>query len=192
MISGGLSPEEATAMLQKWAAVIGKAASDTVAGFIEGTADRSSNMRVRAADYRAKLQQLFAVHGALESRFPKEDMTALLSSPKSFARKVADEAGELWSRQVINALDMLYFWMRQPRARVAFRKELAAATPEERQIVLHSQRLLTRQRTISEMFLDNLVGKDFSVPLAFYLDRAPQYLRDMDSLESRLAADGKP
>ena len=88
----------------------------------------------------------------------------------------------LLRQQVVNALDLMYFWMYQPQARVVLRRHLVAATAEEREIILQTQRLLERQRPISEMFLDNLVGKNFSPPLAFYLDKSPVYLRDMQRL----------
>jgi hypothetical protein len=67
-----------------------------------------------------------------------------------------------------------------------FYRHLATCTAEERQIILASQRLLERQRRISEMFLDDLVGKNFSPPLAFYLAKSPAYLRDMARLAARL------
>ena len=57
-------------VLQKWAAVISKAASDCVAGVIEGLADRYENIRVRARDYSAKLRQLFDTYARLELLFP--------------------------------------------------------------------------------------------------------------------------
>jgi hypothetical protein len=51
--------------LQKWAAVISKFASDCVAGVIEGLADRQTNIRIRLADYKAKLALLFALFARL-------------------------------------------------------------------------------------------------------------------------------
>jgi hypothetical protein len=80
---------------------------------------------------------------------------------------------------------MLFFWMRQPRARPAFLRLLAAASPEERQIIIRTQFLLERQRKIGQMLLDGLVGKQFSAPLAFYLDKSKGYLEDMRLLLTR-------
>jgi len=200
--AGGMSPAEANAMLQLWAAVIGKAASDTVAGFIEGTADRNANMRVRFEDYRAKLSLLLDVHGRLEVLFPDRDVIEMLKSPKKFLRRaleerdrssrisepapplngVEEEVRDLQRQQIINALDMMYLWMYQPRARVVFRRLLASMTVDERQIVLATQRLLERRRAISELFLDELVGENFSQPLAFYLDKSPMYLRNIQKI----------
>jgi hypothetical protein len=53
--------------LQKWAAVISKGASDTMAGVIEGTADRFTNIQTRFQDYADTLSQLFDTYGRLEA-----------------------------------------------------------------------------------------------------------------------------
>jgi len=52
--------------LQKWAAVTSKLASDTVAAVIEGLADRHNNVRVRLADYRAKLIAMYDAFARLD------------------------------------------------------------------------------------------------------------------------------
>jgi hypothetical protein len=181
---GGMTSAEASSMLQAWAAVIAKFASDLVAGFIEGAADRNARVQTLVADYRSKLADLLDAHGRLETLFPDQDVLEMLESPKEFLRTVAREAREIEVRQIINALDLMYFWMLQPRARPVFKRLLDAATPEERRIILRTQRLLERQRAVSELFLDNLVGKNFSQALAFYLGKAPAYLKDMGELAS--------
>jgi len=189
MLLGGMEWIAATAMLQSWAAVIGKLASDTVAGFIEGTADRNVALRLRHKDYSSKIARLLEVHGRLEAMFPKVDVAACLASPKEFFRTLGLEALELEAQQIINSLDLMYFWMLQPRARVVFKDKLAAASPEERQIILRTQRLLERKRPVSELFLQDLVGKNFSPPLAFYLDRSASYLADMRQLADQFGVD---
>ena len=42
--------------------------------------------------------------------------------------------------------------------------------------------MLKRYREISQMFVDGLVGKNFSRALAFYLDRSDKYLLDMEKM----------
>ncbi|MDH3329113.1 MAG: hypothetical protein OEM01_07775, partial [Desulfobulbaceae bacterium] len=54
-------------VLQKWAAVISKLASDCVAGFIEGLSDRYNNIRFRSMDYAAKISQVFVTYASLET-----------------------------------------------------------------------------------------------------------------------------
>ncbi len=53
-------------------------------------------------------------------------------------------------------------------------KELS---PEELRIFVQTQSILSREREISQLFLDGIVGKNFSRALSFYLDRSGQYLR---------------
>jgi len=47
---------------------------------------------------------------------------------------------------------------------------------EELQILTSSQLILQRQRDISQLFIDGIVGKNFSRALSFYLDRSEEYL----------------
>lgn len=184
----GMSAQAASEALQKWATLIAKAASDTVAGLIEGTADRAANLRTRRADYKVKMAQVLDIHGRLEVLLPDANVLDMLESPKQLLRTIEKEARDLETQLIANSLDLMYFWTYQPRAPLAFRQLLAGAQPEERQIILRSQRVLERERAISEMFLDNLVGKRFSRALAFYLDKWPNYLAAMKRLDEHEAS----
>ncbi len=180
--------------LQKWAAVISKAASDCVAGVIEGLADRYENIRLRMRDYRVKLGQLFDTYARLELLFPEMDVLAMLEAPKEFIRALGNEAQELERIIIINALDLLYFWMYQPRARSVLMARIRGMSEEERQIFVRSQYILQRQREISQLFLDGIIGRNFSRGLAFYLDRYEEYLeslRKMAFLDPAPPTDGQ-
>ncbi|MBU3932143.1 MAG: hypothetical protein KKF01_06850, partial [Proteobacteria bacterium] len=166
-------------VLQKWAAVISKAASDCIAGIIEGLADRYENIRVRTIDYTAKLDQLFDAYARLELLFPETDVLEMLESPKKFMQTLSAEAQDLERIILINALDLLYFWMYQPRARSVLQARILSMSEEERQIFLRSQYILQREREISQLFLDGIIGKNFSRGLAFYLDRYREYLESL-------------
>jgi hypothetical protein len=179
-------------ILQKWAAVISKAASDCVAGIIEGLADRYENMRQRARDYRAKLGQLFDTYARLEILFPEMDVLAMLEAPKEFIRTLSSEAQELERIIIINALDLLYFWMYQPRARSVLMARIRAMSEEERQIFVRSQYVLQRQREISQLFLDGIIGRNFSKGLAFYLDRYEEYLASLQRMARTQGAPQAP
>ncbi len=163
-------------VLQKWAAVISKAASDCVAGVIEGTADRFQNIRMRRVDFENKLDQLFDAYSRLEILFPEMDILELIASPKKLIRTISTEARDLEKTIITNALDMMYFWMYQPHARTVLRNIVRNMSREERQLLLGAQMILKRQKEISQMFIDGLVGKRFSRPLAMYLDRSDAYL----------------
>ena len=163
-------------MLQRWAAVISKAASDTVAGFIEGLADRMRNINLRALDYRGKLKQVLETFARLEVRFPETDALKMLAQPKMLLHHSSDDVRHLGDIMIINALDLMYFWMYQPRAQTVFRALSTRLSQEEREIINLSQLVLSRQREVSQLFLDGLVGNHFSRALSFYLDRWSQYL----------------
>jgi hypothetical protein len=169
-------------ILQRWAAVISKLASDCVAGVIEGASDRFQNIRRRYRDYRARLKQLFDVYAELELLFPEETVLALLSDPRKSRVSHNAEARELEKILIVNALDLLYFWLYQPRSRTALRRFLREMEPEEREIFLGTQTVLRRHKEISQMFIDGVVGKNFMKALSFYLDRSEAYLRDIEKM----------
>ncbi|ACS78405.1 hypothetical protein [Maridesulfovibrio salexigens] len=176
---------DATGILQKWAAIISKFASDGVAAFIEGLADRQANIKARIAGYKMKITQLFSVFSKLDLMFPEEDVLEMLQSPKIMMRTLSKEARDLEKLIIVNALDLMYFWLYQPRSRKALSSILQSMSREEWLIFYRSQLILKRHKEISQVFVDGLVGKDFSKALSFYLDQSPQYLADMEKLGKR-------
>ncbi|MFP4532969.1 MAG: hypothetical protein ACLFNS_09830 [Desulfobacterales bacterium] len=171
-------------ILQTWAAVISKFASDCVAGVIEGTVDRSKNIQHRISDYRQKLNQFLDVYARLEMIFPEDDVYNLLDRPMEWYQSADENARDLIKILIINALDLLYFWMYQPRARTAFRDMLRDLAPDERCVLIKAQSILRMEREISQMFIDGIVGRHFSKPLAFYLSSSGEYLRAIDKLNA--------
>ena len=176
---------DVSGVLQKWAAIISKLASDCVAAGIEGLADRQVNIRARMRDYQTKIAQLFAVFSRLDLLFPEEDVLEILQSPKIMIETLTYEAAEQERLIIVNALDLMYFWMYQPRARRALASIVHSMTREEWLIFFRSQLVLNRYQEISQVFVDGLVGKNFSKALSFYLDRYEGYLRDLEKLGTR-------
>ncbi len=168
-----------TDVLQKWAAIISKAASDSMAGIIEGTSDRYNNIRTRFRDYRQKLSELLSIYAQLELLFPETDSYDLIQNAERFRKKAHHEARDLEKIITIHSLDLLYFWMYQPRARSALDQLLRNINEEERHLLVTSQLTLLRQRDISQMFIDGILGHDFARGLAFYLSRYGEYLEAM-------------
>ncbi len=169
-------------VLQKWAAVISKAASDFVAGIIEGLSDRYTNIQSRFREYRKKLSGLFRVYAQLEVMFPETGTREILEKPCRYAVRNNAEARDLEKIVMVHVLDMLYFWMYQPRARTALLRMLNTISEEDRQLLVTSQFALDRNREISQMFIDGILGKDFARALSFYLARSPEYLNVMKQL----------
>ncbi len=169
-------------VLQKWAAIISKFASDCVAAVIEGLADRQTNIRARLAGYRLKISQLFSVFSRLDLEFPEEDVLEMLQSPKMMMETLNYEARGQERLIIVNALDLMYFWMYQPRARKALAMIYQTMSEEEWMIFYRSQLVLKRQREISQVFVDGLVGKKFAKALSFYLDRAEEYLVELEAI----------
>ncbi|SMP66200.1 hypothetical protein SAMN06295888_113103 [Desulfonatronum zhilinae] len=173
-------------VLQNWAAVISKLASDIVAGFIEGLADRAVNFRERSLDYAAKLRRMFDVYAGLELRHPDTEVLSVLEKPERFVCAATREEESLNLAVIVNALDLMYFWMYQPRARHVLERLMRQMSQEERRVFLLSQYVLQRERDISQLFLDGLVGKNFSRALAFYLHGWRGYLEDIQRLAVHL------
>ena len=169
------------------AAVISKMASDTVAAIIEGYADSQVNLRMRRWDYRSKLINVFDCYTRLELLFPDEDALIKLAKPGGLQGSGGVMGKEIERAFIINALDLMYIWFYQPRAQDAFR-QIARALPEaDRNVLARAQLVLTREREVSQMLVDGLLGRNFSRPLAFYLDKRKEYLRRL----SRMCRPGK-
>ncbi|RJP95633.1 MAG: hypothetical protein C4518_00955 [Desulfobacteraceae bacterium] len=185
-ILGVFGVPDVSGILQSWAAVISKASSDTVAGFIEGFADRAKNVRNRISDYRQKMNQFLDCYARLEILFPEADAYDILGDPKRWLAEADEETRDQIMILIINALDLLYFWMYQPRARTAFTSRLCHMEPDERRILIKAQSILKMEREISQMFIDGIAGRNFSKPLAFYLNESEAYLKAVEKLNSCL------
>lgn len=174
-------------VLQKWAAVISKAASDCVAGVIEGLADRHENMLRRFRDYTAKLRQMFDIYAQLELLLPSSDVLELLETPDELVEALDDKASALEIILILNSLDLLYLWMYQPRGRICLKGIMRQVSPEERRVIIRLQAVLLQYRNISKLFVDGIVGKKFSRALSFYLNRYEEYLNGLDRLDAAIA-----
>ena len=190
----GVGP--AAEILQKWAAVISKTASDIVAGIIEGTADRFQNIERRRRALRHKFTQILDSYAELEMILPEAQAMEYLHTPENFPPSIPADALDLAKRMYVHALDLLYFWMCQPRARDAMRDLLKEMSPDEGRIILQSQAVLQQQRPVSILFIEGVLGTGFSKPLAFYLSQAPAYLSAVQQLlaeqEERLTERDRP
>ena len=172
-----------TLLVDQSAAVISKLASDSVAGVIEGFADKVEFLRIRNWDYSAKLSQLFATFSRLEVLMPDEDLIDVFRSKGGPTAAFHNATTERLERTiVICSLDLMYFWMYLPRARSLLRERLRHMTQEEIAIFMHSQGVLREVHKVSQLFVDGLVGSSFARPLSFYLAKYDEYLADMEKL----------
>lgn len=169
-------------ILQKWAAVISKAASDVVAGIIEGTSDRFNNIHMRLRACKIKFRELLDIYAQLELIFPDVRSGKVLDYASRETQNMSAEARDLEKIIMVHALDLLYFWMYQPRARYAMRHFISTLSEEERHILVTSQFTLQRHREVSQMFIDGMVGSNFPRPLTFYLSRYEEYLEAVKQL----------
>ncbi|MEG2172445.1 MAG: hypothetical protein RRY29_04210 [Desulfovibrionaceae bacterium] len=164
------------------AAIVSKFASDVVAAVIEGYADSQNNLRMRRWDYRSKLKRVFECYTRLELLYPEEDVLIKLARPQGLGKRLNAEAQQLEQALIINALDLMYFWFYQPRAQDAFATILRQMPQADRTVFARSQLVLVREKEISLLFVNDLVGRSFSRPLAFYLGRRQEYIRAMTRL----------
>ena len=114
--------------------------------------------------------------------FPEEDVLEMLQSPKMVMETLNYDAREQERLIIVNALDLMYFWMYQPRAEKALVSIFQEMSREEWLIFYRSQLVLNRHREISQFFVDGLVGRNFAKALSFYLDRSEEYLSEMEKL----------
>ena len=139
------------------------------------------------------MSQLFDIYARLEVLLPQVRVLDALRSVENTKFRSFSDARDLKKLIILHCLDLLYFWMYQPRARLALKTILLTLSDEEHRIVLQSQNLLKNQREISQMFLDGLIGSNFSKGLSFYLDRSGEYLKTIEKMVSKIppSEDGK-
>ena len=159
------------------AAVISKMASDTVAAIIEGYADSQVNIRMRRWDYKSKLNLIFSNHTRLELLYPNKKILNSLTHEGGLGENANLYEKQIERSFIINALDLMYIWYYQPRAQEALTQIIKTMPDAEKKIFIRTQRVLTRERDISQMLVDGLLGKNFSKPLAFFLEKRRQYLK---------------
>ncbi len=184
-IAGILGAYGATAIddiLQQWASIISKTSSDVVAGIIEGIADYRNYMRIRLEDYKQKIAQLFDTYEKLEIMFPESDVIQMLRNAGASRQGPLPGATDIEKVMIVNGLDLLYFWMYQPRAQNICISLLKEMSNEELQIFINSQAVLKRRAEIARLFVDGLVGDNWSRALAFYLDYYSAYLNALDNI----------
>ena len=72
---------------------------------------------------------------------------------------------------------MMYLWYYQPRAQEAFRQMVRTLTSADRTVLALSQLVLMREREVSQLMVDGLVGRNFARPLAFFLNKRKEYVK---------------
>lgn len=175
-------------ILQQWASIISKTSSDCVAGIIEGIADKRNYIRIRTQDYNHKISELFSTYEKLEILFPESEVLELLVNNKLAYQNVESDSYDFQKFQIVNALDLLYFWMYQPRARTICTTLLKKMTGEELQIFIRTQAVLHRKSEVARLFVDGLVGENWSKALAFYLNNYHAYLISLENMHKQLSA----
>jgi len=179
------------AILQQWASIISKASSDIVAGVIEGIADGRNNVRIRSQDYSAKLTQLFNIYEQLDILYPEDDLLNLVKKQGSLLEQLKTRHADLRKIMFVNALDLLYLWMYQPRSRNVCCSIARKMPLDELQVFIGAQTVLRSEREITQLFADGIVGNSFSKPLAFYLEYYRGYLEDLGRMaEKRFGSAG--
>jgi hypothetical protein len=173
---------EVNLVLQKWAAVISKTASDVIAGIIEGLSDRYKNIHARLHEYTIKFHQLFETYAQLELLYPDVQTFEILDYSTKEGYRDNAEARDLENIIMVHSLDLLYFWMYLPRSRSALKRFLATRSKDERHILFNSQLTLRRHREICQLFIDGILGDNFQRPLSFYLSRYEGYLQEVKRL----------
>ena len=169
-------------VLQKWAAIISKGASDCVAGIIEGAAERYHNIKLRKRDIRMKFSDLFSTYSRLAQLFPESEELKILEHPAALLNNKNSEVRDLMVVIIINCLDLLYFWMYLPRAKIVMMDMFDNLMPEEKIIFRQAQQLLSQERYIAGLFVDGILGHNFNRPLSFYLTTHRTYLSQITAL----------
>lgn len=169
-------------ILQKWAAVISKLASDCVAGIIEGNADRGVNVHMRVWDYRVKIKQFFNLYAKIETCFPQSRAVSLMAQPDLFVKKLSEKKAGFVKALIFDSLDFMTFWYYQPRAITGLGYILRDMDDEKRCIFFMSQLILTQEKEVAKLLVEGHLGSQFGKSLSFYLDNYKAYILRLDKM----------
>lgn len=171
----------AQALLQQWAAVISKFSSDCVGGTVEAMADRALYLRSRLGDFKRKQRDLFKLMADLELANPETELDKLLTGNRLFeASRVRESA--LIDRARLNALDLMYLWMRQPRAPGVISRVVKEASFEERRLYMAIQQQLNSEKEMMQLLESGLFGAGTPRVVNFYLRARKLYLEEIAAL----------
>ena len=172
----------AEGILQQWASVISKFSSDCVGGVVESLADRTMYIKNRLADFKRKQSDLFRLISELELAAPETSVHRLLGDNTIFELSSVRDT-DLTNRVFINALDLMYLWMRQPRAPQVIGKALEKASYEERRLFSALQKQLAREKEITALLESRVLGRDSCRAQQFYQKAWKLYLAELDRLQ---------
>ena len=114
--------------------------------------------------------------------YPEADVLKMLESSGDFMTRLSSEASDLEKIIIVNALDLLYFWVYQPRARNEFKLLIEGMSRDEREILVRSQSVLRRKSEVRQVLTNGISGKKFEKALSFYLDSSEDYLKVLEKL----------
>ncbi len=163
-------------------AIISKIASDTGAALVEGYADRESNIWFRRWDYKLSHEKLYEHYTRLELLFPEQDSLELLKEPQKVLNKIKEEDQELYNGMIINALDLMYLHFYQPRSLSTLKEIIKRLSKNEKLAWLRMQYVLQCHKDVSQLFINEVLGSNFSKALSFYLDTHELYLQNLQKL----------
>ena len=172
----------AVPILTDAAAIISKAASDTMAGILEGIADRRTNLEMRRWDYNRKLRHFFASYDRLDALLPETPAYTVLGQADAMFVAKETEIDRLQRDILAHSLDLLYFFFYQPRARTELARSIRAMSQDEREIFTKAQQVLTRERGVSQLLVSGDIVREFGPVLAFYLSEYRAYLSIISSM----------
>ena len=181
-ILAGIPGAVAALILADAAAIISKAASDTMAGILEGVADRRTNLEMRHWDYNRKLRQFFSCYDRLDALLPEIQAFDILGQPGAMFCTKGAKIDTLQRDLLVHSLDLMYFFFYQPRARTELARSIRAMSQDEREIFTKAQMVLTRERGVSQLLVSGHIVRDFGPVLAFYLSKHKTYLSILSSM----------
>jgi hypothetical protein len=118
--------------------------------------------------------------------FPETEELNILENSAMLLNNKNSEVRDLAALIIINALDLFYFWMYLPRAQSSLIRVVSYMTPEEKVIFFQAQNMLRHEHHISRLFVDGVLGKNFSRPLSFYLILYRSYLKSIEKVKASI------
>lgn len=185
MLIFGIALPEINDMLQKFASIISKLASDILGGIIEGLSTRKKNISLRKLDYRRKFYQMQRTCTHLEFLFPTVDIVKALKKPELVVERLKAENPRVLKSLVFDALDFFYFWLFQPHARTVLIPMLKKMHKRSRNLFLNYQNILSCRQIVTEILAKNADSINFKLVYRLYLEHISSYLNTVKHLTNK-------
>ncbi len=165
-------------IISQWSVVISKIASDIVACFIEGLADRANFISLRCREIKELEMKFLHLCERLELLLPNKYLADILiniaDTDITCKRKNSTALEEL----VFVFLDMMYFWYNKPRSRNIIEKKFYKINSIEKEFFRNALNILMYENIVNGALLNFGKRQQVEAVLEYYRNYKDRFIKE--------------